>query len=91
MLFLIIGTNFIFAQTESVYSPNPILHELIFKDRVIDLFPKMTPVYTYKVNDEYRLTSPLLKINNKLRKFKRDSEEALIEGCFIIYERYDDL
>ena len=90
VLFLIIGTNFVFAQIEPVDPISPILHELIFKDRIIDLFPKMTSVYVYKVDGEYRLTAPLLNVNNKLRKFKRDSEVALIEGYFVIYERYDD-
>ena len=90
VLFLVIGTNFVFAQSDEVYPINPVLHELIFKDQMIDIFPKMTPIYVYKVDDEYRLTSPLLKINTKLRKLKRESEEALIEGYFVISERYDD-
>ena len=70
VLFLVIGTNFVFAQSDEVYPISPVLHELIFKDQMIDLFPKMTPIYVYKVDDEYRLTSPLLKINTKLRKLK---------------------
>tara|TARA_Y100001954_G_C15824939_1_gene611762 strand:- start:175 stop:6948 length:6774 start_codon:yes stop_codon:yes gene_type:complete len=89
-LSLVIGTNIIFAQEDFLYSPNPILHDIIFKNSTIDLFPKMTPIYIYKIDEEYRLTSPMLKINNKIRKLKRESEEAEIEGCFIIYERYDD-
>ena len=75
VLFLIIGTNLIFAQSESLYS-NPILHKIIFKGKTIDLFPKMTPTYIYQVDGEYYLTKPLLKTNNKLRKFKF----ALVEG-----------
>ena len=57
---------------------------------MIELFPKMTPTYIYQVDGEYYLTKPLLKTNNKLRKFKRKAEVGEGEGYFVIYERYDD-
>ena len=37
-----------------------------------------------------RLTASQLSIREKAAKLKRELEEALIEGCFVIYERYDD-
>ena len=67
LLSLVIGTNIIFAQEEFLYSPNPILQDIIFRNSTIDLFPKMTPNYIYIIDGEYRLTSPMLK-NNKIRK-----------------------
>ena len=87
LLLSIIGINISFAQSGSVRpfefydSSNIILNS-------VDMFPKTKTPYLHI--GESGSSGYLLKIDNKLRKFKRGKELSAIDDHFILYHRYEE-
>ena len=87
-VFFIIGINVLFAQSEVVYS-----FELYDTNNLIsnsvDMFAKSKTPYLH-IGDKGS-SGFLLKIDNKLRKFKKGKELSLIDNHFIMYHRYEEV
>ena len=87
LLLSIIGINISFAQSGSVRpfefydSSNIILNS-------VEMFPKTKTPYLHI--GESGSSGYLLKIDNKLRKFKRGKELSAIDDHFILYHRYEE-
>ena len=67
ILFFLIGTNFLFAQSEEVH-PFSLFDDNNIHPNFIDPFKKYRTAYLYK--GEKNSVGILLKIDNKLRKYK---------------------
>ncbi|MAV64820.1 MAG: cell surface protein SprA [Candidatus Marinimicrobia bacterium] len=87
-LFFIIGINFSFTQSGDVHSFSIFDYDYI-NDSFTDPFKKYKKSYLYKGDSSS--TGLLLRINNKLRKYKRKNEVSLIDGCFMVYEKHGDI
>ena len=83
---LLIGTKVIFAQSGNLHSFK-LYNDPSFNSYFVDMFPKSKTPYLHIGNQGSQ--GLLLKIDNKLRKYKENKELSLIEDHFILYKRYD--
>ena len=82
-----IGTEVVFAQSGTLHSFR-LYNDPSFNSYFVDMFPKSRTPYLHIGSQGSQ--GLLLKIDNKLRKYKENKELSIIEDHFILYKRYDD-
>ena len=83
----VIGTKVIFAQSGDLHSFR-LYNDPSFDSYFVNMFAKSKTPYLHIGSQGSQ--GLLLKIDNKLRKYKENKELSTIEGHFVLYKRYSD-